>query len=51
MEEMEEADAVAEGAWTARASPSVSGDVAEHDDVMYCQKASLFQCPRRLMSI
>ena len=37
-EEVEESESVA---WTAQASPSASGGVAVHDEVMYCQKASL----------
>ena len=45
MEEVEEADAVVAVVWTARASPSASGEVAEHDDVMYCQKALLIHSP------
>ena len=32
-------------AWMARASPSVKGEVAAHDVVMYCQKASLVHRP------
>ena len=35
---MEETEVVA---WTVRASPSVSGEVAELDEVMYCQKSLL----------
>ena len=27
--------------WMVRASPAVRGEVAAHDEVMYCQKASL----------
>ena len=38
---MEEAKAVAVVAWMVRTSPSVRGEVAGHDDVMYCQKMSL----------
>ena len=43
-----EAEAVA---WTAQASPSASGEVAEHEEVMYCQKASLVHSPWHLMLI
>ena len=32
-------------AWTVRVSPSAIGDVAGHDEVMYCQKASLVHSP------
>ena len=35
---MEEAEAVA---WTARMSPLASGEVTEHDEVMYCQEAEV----------
>ena len=46
---MEVAEAVAEAlvvvAWTARASPLARGEVAEHDEVMYCQKALLVHSP------
>ena len=36
-------------AWTVRASPSVRGEVAAQDEMMYCQKASLVHSPGHLM--
>ena len=38
---MEGAEAVA---WTTRVSPSASGEVAEHDEVMYCQEEEVYVC-------
>ena len=35
----------------ARAMPTARGEVAPHDDVMYCRKASLVHSPCRLMLI
>ena len=34
-----------EVAWTVQVSPSSRGEVAVHDEVMYCQKASLVHSP------
>ena len=31
--------------WMARASPAARGEVAAHDEVIYCQKASLVHSP------
>ena len=54
MKEVEEVEAVevevvagllAEVAWTVWASPSVRGEVAGQDEVLYCQKALLVQSP------
>ena len=42
---MEAAEAVAEVVWMVRASPSARGEVAVHDEVMYCQKESLVHSP------
>ena len=42
---MEEAEAVAEVAWTVQVSPSASGEASVHDEVMYCQKVSLVHSP------
>ena len=36
--EVEEAETVA---WTVRVSSSASGEVAEHEEVMYCQEAEV----------
>ena len=35
--------------WMARVRPTARGEVAVHDDVMYCQKASLVHSPCHLM--
>ena len=38
-------------AWMVRARPAARGEVAVHDEEMYCQKASLAHSPFCLMSI
>ena len=43
---MEEAEAVA---WTTRVSSSASSDVAEHDEVMYCQEVEV--CVSEVMGL
>ena len=46
MEEVEAVVAMLEAvSWTVRARPAARGEVAAHDDVMYCQKASLVHSP------
>ena len=37
--------------WMTRVRPSARSEIAVHDDVMYCQKASLVHSPCRLMLI
>ena len=52
MEEVEAMLDVLEAvAWIVQARPAAKGEVVAHDDVMYCQKASLVHSPCRLMSI
>ena len=46
MEVVEEVEVVPEVVvWTTWVSPSVSGEVAVQDEVMYCQKALLVHSP------
>ena len=37
--------------WMVQVRPVVRGEVAVHDEAMYCQKASLVHSPCYLMSI
>ena len=47
----EDAELVDTVAWMTQARPAATGEVATHDEVMYCQKASLVHSPFCLMSI